>query len=121
MVASSIFQNPFEAAHYLLYRPFEVPVVDVKGQPRRKVKWIPSCRLGDGRRGPCDTAPIMIIGKRPGSDEVRAERTFCGPSGVLLRNTALEMGFHELDMAYATNLLKFIPFDGGKTLLAAPH
>ena len=119
LVESSQFPTVFHAAHYLFYHPYEVPVVDVKGQPRRKLKWIPSCRLGDGRRGPCDTAPIMIVGKRPGRDEIDGGRTFCGPSGTLLRNTAHEIGFHELDEAYATNILRFLPPDGGKTL--RPH
>ncbi len=109
-----------QAAWQLLYHVYNVPVTDVKGQPRRMTQWIPSTRIGDGLAGPLNHYRVMVIGKMPGSEEILAGRTWCGPSGQLLQEFANYVGIGtEIQAAYGANVLRFIPFDGGKTL--RPH
>ena len=35
-----------QAVQQLLYHSLDVPAIDVKGQPRRMIQWIPSSRIG---------------------------------------------------------------------------
>jgi len=124
MEASTMYgMDPVAVAEQLLHRATDVPIIDVKGEPLRPVLWIPSCVLGTGRKllpGVDFHTRLMVVGKRPGVDEIRDRRVFVGETGRLLRDVANEVGMgSEIEAAFGTNVLRFIPFDGGKTL--RPH
>jgi uracil-DNA glycosylase family 4 len=109
--------TPEELAEDLLFRGRNVPVQDIKGQASALAPWVPSTRLGDGLPGPVMNYPLMILGKAPGVEETQQGRLFCGPAGAVLRDSANRVGLGKaLEEAYATNVLRFMPLDGGKTL-----
>lgn len=107
----------------LLYQSMDIPILDVKDEPLRSVTWIPGSQLGTGRTVSVDRdfhTRLMVVGKRPGSEDVRNRRVFVGEIGNLLKKTAAEVGIgSEIAAAFGTNVLRFIPFDGGKTI--KPH
>lgn len=115
--------TPVEVAERLLNQSMSIPVLDIKGEPLRPVIWIPGSQLSTARtiiKGREFHARLMIVGKRPGLDEIRNRRVFAGETGNLLKDMALEIGIgSEINDAFGTNVLRFIPFDGGKTL--KPH
>jgi uracil-DNA glycosylase family 4 len=112
--------TPVALAEKLLHQAMEIPVLDVKGEPLRPALWIPSSQLGTGRTVSANRdfhARLMVVGKRPGNEEISNRRVFVGETGNLLRETAMEVGIgSEIEAAFGTNVLRFIPFDGGKTL-----
>jgi uracil-DNA glycosylase family 4 len=112
--------EPEEAAEHVLFNVAAVPVTDVKGRPKKQVTWVPSNPLHGKESGPNGCYKIMIIGKMPGPDEVLKGRNFCGPSGKLLGDISYYIGMgREMQEAYCTNVVRFAPPDGGKTL--RPH
>lgn len=115
--------DPVGVAETLLHRSMEIPIIDVKGEDLRPALWIPSCVIGTGRtvgNGVEFHSRLMVVGKRPGADEMRDRRVFTGETGKLLKEVAYEVGMGDaIEAAFGTNVLRFIPFDGGKTL--RPH
>lgn len=103
-----------------LYMPAILRVVDIpakQGNPevRAPVKLIPG-GIWHGDAGP-RPANIMVIGKRPGEEEVARDRNLVGPTGEVLERNFTYFGLNPLD-CYVTNVVRFIPPDGGQTLKA---
>lgn len=68
------------------------------------VRMIPGHALA-GAPGP-EPAPVMIIGKMPGREEVQQQRYFVGESGKILRNLLTELNVPHSNW-YATNVCRF--------------
>lgn len=103
-----------------LYTPLDLRVIDIpakQGNPevRTPVKLIPG-GIWYGDPGP-RPANIMIIGKRPGEEEVIRNRNLVGPTGDTLQRHFSYFGVNPMD-AYVTNVVRFIPPDGGNSLKA---
>ena len=101
----------------LLYHPTTM-LVDHKGV-QDKVVFLPGNTL-DGRAGPDVTkAPeVVIIGKMPNAHETMGEKLMCDRTGELVKHTLKEAGATDCSNWYVTNVLRFMPPDGGKKLSA---
>lgn len=103
-----------------LFRPTRLKVIDVKGKggepdTRSDVKLIPG-HIWGGTLGP-QPANVMIVGKMPGQQELIHERNLVGPVGDRLRD-AFKLVHTEWDQFFVTNVLHFIPPDGGSKVRA---
>jgi len=101
-----------------LFNPTEFRVIDVKGKGAEpdqyaSVTMIPG-HPWDGSYGPTKSS-VMVIGKRPGLEEVQYNRNLVGPAGEELSRVLRNCGADASDF-YITNVVRFIPPDGGKTL-----
>jgi len=96
-------------------------VVDVKGKgdvphTYAPVTMIPGHVWGSGQYGPVKS-DVMIVGKRPGTEEVEYGRNLCGNAGEELTRILTNLNVN-LNSAYVTNVCRFIPPDGGRNLRA---
>lgn len=104
----------------LLFHPLDMPVLQYKegkqDGPRVSVKFLPGHPFGSRQCGPQHHYRTMAIGKRPGSVELQSGFNFTGPSGSLLRDIAREQNYDSMLDWYITNVVRFMPPDGGKVL-----
>jgi len=106
-----------EAAAHLLHHhyPLAVPL-----KPGGEDKVSKSWTCGGPLRHPLIEGPsrsyrIMLIGKMPGRSEDDFGRAYTGPSAALLNEICAEVGLDSSEV-YATNVLRFVPPDGGTTV-----
>lgn len=113
-------RTPIGIAETLLHRCMDIPVIDIKGEPMKSRLWIPGSQLSTGYHVSADRdfhTRLMVIGKRPEFKEIMGQRVFIGEAGTFLKEIACKVGMgSEIEAAFGTNILRFIPFDGGKTL-----
>ena len=96
-------------------------VIDLKGKGgkpdvRRDVTTIPG-HIWGGYPGEPRHADVMIIGKRPGDDEMATGRNLQGNSGIELARVCRKCGL-PYQSFWVTNIVQFLPPDGGKNLKA---
>ena len=111
LTASEMFQR-------VMYNPTDFRVIDVKGKGENPdqyahVTMIPG-HPWDGNYGPVKSS-VMIIGKRPGLEEIRSKRNLVGDSGEELSRIFQNCGV-DVSNYYVTNVVRFLPPDGGKKL-----
>lgn len=51
---------------------------------------------------------VMVIGKNPGREEGIAKANFVGPSSDLFREVLRQVGLHDVDKWYMTNVVRFV-------------
>lgn len=106
----------------LLFSPLDMPTWDGKGNEPVPKLWLPginfgSCNsFGPPAYGPRGKSKVMVIGKMPGGEELRMQKNFVGASGRMLRELAMDIRWEDFNSAYMTNVVRYIPPDGGKTL-----
>jgi len=102
----------------MLYNAVDLPTTDKMGNTTN-VTFLPGNTLG-GRRGPDLKKPskVVIIGKMPWREEQSKRELFVGPSGELIREVLSSLNV-EYDDWYTTNVVRFMPPYGAKTLKAA--
>lgn len=109
------FPSDVDALKYLLFTPAELPVKDGKDL-YTSVLWIPGGRWDiSPQRGPLRHHRVMAVSKMPGSEEKQLKANFVGQSGKFLRQICNEVGIDSSDW-YMTNVVRFPPPDGGKSL-----
>jgi len=108
------FDNISDFVKTLLFHVLPVPVFNGKDSPREPALWIPGNSM-NGDKGPIRDYKVMAIGKMAGVEENRYQRNFIGNSGKLIQEVAAEIGV-SIDDWYVTNVVRFLPPDGGKTL-----
>lgn len=116
--ATAIGEDPKEFVRNLLFAKHEVPVQC--GTIVESVKFIPGTTL-DEKLGPPPVDivtgyKVMIIGKAPSVDENMAGLPIAGANAKLLRDTIKKYAGDVSDKWYYTNIVKFMPPDGKKTL-----
>jgi len=105
---------------HMLYNIETLNVIDVKGKGAEPQQYSPVIALpGHTKGGPYGprSADVMIIGKRPGFEEINRRRNLVGPAGLELSRVFADCGIDDSEF-YATNVVRFIPPDGGKNLKA---
>ena len=107
---------------------FTLPIA-VKGGVKKTVTFVPGHVWGEGMdeyaahaldwnvevppvTGP-QPADVMVIGKMPWEEETRAGRNFVGPTGQRLLDVCAKVHIKGCHRWYITNVLKFMPPDGG--------
>lgn len=50
---------------------------------------------------------VMVVGKQPGVEELRDQRNFVGPSGLLLQRTITKLGYDHCRDWYVTNIVRW--------------
>lgn len=107
------------ALHYLyrqaLYNEQFAIHVNVKGSPKL-AQCVPGHLLGDETTnygGGPRAARVMVIGKNPGTEEVRARRNFVGPSSSILFDALDELGVPDSERSawYVDNLIHWPQLD----------
>jgi len=106
---------------HALHNPVTLNVIDRKGKKgepdvRAGVIAIPG-HLWDGSVSGPTPAKIMVIGKMSGREELQYKRNLVGPTGRELRRIFAKFKA-ATDSVYVTNVLRFIPPDGGSKLTA---
>lgn len=104
-----------ELLQVMLYDTMEVATFDGES-PRIPMRWIPGHCYGTRARGPRKRHDVMAIGKMPGVDEMNLGYNFVGRSGQLLRQLSEEINYPDINDWYVTNVVRYLPPDGGKTL-----
>ena len=102
----------------VLFNPTNFRVIDVKGKGEdpdqyASVTMIPG-HPWDGVYGPVRSR-VMVIGKRPGIEELQHKRNLVGNAGEELMRVVQNCGA-DASNYYVTNVVRFIPPDGGKSL-----
>ena len=105
----------------ILFRPVRLSVVShvkagTKDAIRMTSSYIPGHPMGGGGFGPRRHFKTLVVGKMPGTEEVRNQRNFIGPSGKLLFDIAKEIQYGGINDWYVTNVVPYMPPDGGKKL-----
>jgi uracil-DNA glycosylase family 4 len=112
----------------MLNGPVDIPTWDGKDMPPKLKKWQPGVRFGDKVPGPSvhRKAKVVVVGKMPnrlfeekpwGPPEPLGEFTIGGQYEELFRRMASELDWPQInDDWYITNVVRYVPFDGGKTL-----
>lgn len=115
-------KRPSDLLQEALYSPISFRVLNVKGKgpdPNQYVNrtMIPGHIWSTARMYGPQPCPVMIIGKRPGGEEVTRCRNLTGASGEELLRV---FRMYDIDTSefYVTNVVRFLPPDGGKTLRA---
>jgi uracil-DNA glycosylase family 4 len=94
---------------FALYEDWFTLDVMVKGEART-VRFIPGhIWISDRANGPRQRAKVMVIGKMPGPDEVRAKRNWVGKSGDIFMDALERVGVtpETFNFWYVTNVLKY--------------
>ena len=108
------FKTELDAATYLLFTSQVLPVSD--GDEMVQLPWVPGGKWGDiPARGPTRHHRVMVVSKMPGVEEIYRKANFVGNSGNFLREVCAEVGIDARDW-YVTNVVRFQPPDGGKSL-----
>ena len=116
--APAYSMTPYELCEHALFNLTTIRVVDVKGKGAAASTYVDVTLIpGHPWHGPYGPQPceVMIIGKRPGVEEVRLGRYLAGPSGEELNRVFQENGVDPSEF-YVSNVVRFIPPDGGKNL-----
>lgn len=103
-----------------LYTPVDLRVIDIpakrdRAEVRANVTLLPG-NIWYGESGP-RPARVMVIGKRPGDEEVLRGKNFVGRTGDALIRIFKHYGIDPSE-CYMTNVVRFIPPDGGNSLAA---
>lgn len=110
------FPSDIDALTYLLFTAQVLPVTDGKQGDVIQLPWVPGGRWGDiPAMGPLKQHNVMIVSKMPGVEEAHRKANFIGNSGKFLREVCDELGLNTHDW-YVTNVIRFQPPDGGKSL-----
>ena len=113
---SAGFPSDIDALTYLLFTSQVLPVTDGKQGDVLQLPWVPGGRWGDiPALGPVKHYNVMVVNKMPGVEEAHRKANFIGNSGKFLREVCDELGLNTHDW-YVTNVVRFQPPDGGKSL-----
>jgi len=122
LTAAAMSKRPSELFQEALYNPISFMVLNVKGTgaaPNQYVSkvMIPGHRWVTGRTYGPQPCQVMIIGKRPGQEEVFKCKNLTGASGEELSRVFKLYDIDTTDF-YVTNVVRYLPPDGGKVLKA---
>jgi uracil-DNA glycosylase family 4 len=110
------FPTDIDALMYLLFSCETLPVKDGKEGDIVHLPWIPGGKwLEAPARGPTRHHRVMVVSKMPGAEEAFRRANFVGNSGKFLYGVCEEVGIDPRDW-YVTNVVRFQPPDGGKSL-----
>jgi DNA polymerase len=109
--------TPVDLAGSILCNLHQITVEDKHGNPER-VMFIPGHTVSGPYGPPEKHGPkpeVIVIGKMPWKEEVRAERLFAGVSGEIMAGAlnALDLNY---DNWYFTNVVRFMPPQESKNL-----
>lgn len=110
------FPSDIDALKYLLFTCQVLPVKDGKEGDIVHLPWIPGGKWWEApARGPTRHHRVMVVSKMPGAEEAFRKANFVGNSGKFLKDVCQEVGIDYADW-YVTNVVRFQPPDGGKSL-----
>lgn len=102
--------------------------VEIKTGKLKEVEFVPGHRWSAGREdfinlsdasadkmGP-SPSPVMVIGKMPGLKDEKERRNLVSPAGQLLMEALDELQVQNIGDWYVTNVCKFRPPDGSRTI-----
>ena len=110
------FHTDIDALKYLLFVSQVLPVKDGKEGDIAHLPWIPGGRWWETpARGPIRHHRVMVISKMPSLEDMHRITNLTSNYGKFLRDVCQEVGIDFSDW-YVTNVVKFLPPDGGKAL-----
>ena len=118
---SPTFTNAAEMLHttvedligLLLFSPERMPFEDKQGNDSNAI-WLPGNQFATRTYGPCKHYDVMVIGKNPDRVAEQQRYNLAGEAENLLKLIGDEIGYHEIDNWYITNIVKFNPPDLSK-------